>query len=95
MYNIKSGKDYKLVYPLHLEPSHRIQYFEVTEFLSLMCMKIEEKFNPMNWLKNPMVMMVGMTGVLMFMMKRMPKQELEQMQDMQKDQMPQCMQQQQ
>jgi hypothetical protein len=29
MYNIKSGKDYKLVYPLHLEPSHRIQYFEV------------------------------------------------------------------
>lgn len=24
MYNIKSGKDYKLVYPLHLEPSHKI-----------------------------------------------------------------------
>lgn len=24
MYNLKSGKDYKLVYPLHLEPSHRI-----------------------------------------------------------------------
>jgi hypothetical protein len=33
----------------------------------------------MNWLKNPMVIMVGMTFLLMVMMKRMPKQELEQM----------------
>lgn len=31
----------------------------------------------MNWLKNPMVIMVGMTFVMMFMMKRMPKQDLE------------------
>lgn len=29
MFNIKSGKDYKLVYPLQLEPSHKIGYFEV------------------------------------------------------------------
>jgi hypothetical protein len=30
MYNIKSGKDYRLVYPLDLEPSQKIQYFEVS-----------------------------------------------------------------
>jgi hypothetical protein len=36
-------------------------------------MKIEEGFNPMNYLKNPMVIMVGMSGLMMFMMKRMPK----------------------
>eukprot|EP00347_Sterkiella_histriomuscorum_P009388 403341402 len=82
MYNIKSGKDYKLVYPLQLEPSNRIQYFE-----------IEEPFNPLVYLKNPMVLMVGVSAVLMFMMKRMPKQELEDMQQMQKDQMPSCAQQ--
>ena len=33
----------------------------------------------MNWLKNPMVMMVGFTFVMMFMMKRMPKQDMEEM----------------
>ena len=82
MYNLKSGKDKKLVYPLHLEPSHKIQYFQK-----------EEPFNPLNWLKNPMVIMVGMTAMLMFMMKRMPQQDLQEMQNMQKDQMPQCMQQ--
>lgn len=69
MYNIKSGKDYKLVYPLQLEPSHRIQYFE-----------IEEPFNPLVYLQNPMVIMVGVSAMLMFMMKRMPKQDLEEMQ---------------
>ena len=71
LYNLKSGKDSRLAYPLQLEPSLRMQYFE-----------IEQPFNPMNWLKNPMVIMVGVTGLLMFMMKRMPKQDLEQMQDM-------------
>jgi Protein of unknown function (DUF2012) len=83
MYNLKTGgKDQRLAYPLQLEPSMRIQYFD-----------IEPPFNPLNYLKNPMVLMVGVSGLLMFMMKRMPKQELEQMQEMQKDQMPQCAQQ--
>jgi hypothetical protein len=62
LYNIKSGKDQRLAYPLQLEPSLRIQYFE-----------IEQPFNPLNYLKNPMVLMVGVTGILMYMMKRMPK----------------------
>ena len=82
LYSLKTGRDVKLAYPLHLEPSMRMQYFE-----------IEPPFNPFNYLKNPMVIMVGVSGLLMFMMKRMPKQELEQMQEMQKDQMPQCAQQ--
>lgn len=29
MYNIKSGKDFRLVYPLQLEPSSKVQYYEV------------------------------------------------------------------
>lgn len=37
----------------------------------------------MNYLKNPMVIMVGVSALLMFMMKRMPKQEMEEMQNMQ------------
>ena len=83
LYSLKNGRDeVRLAYPLQLEPSMRMQYFEV-----------EAPFNPMNYLKNPMVIMVGVSGLLMFMMKRMPKQELEQMQEMQKDQMPQCAQQ--
>ncbi len=41
----------------------------------------------MQYLQNPMVIMVGVSGLLMFMMKRMPKQELE---EMQSQQMPQC-----
>ena len=72
LYNIKSGKGQRLVYPLQLEPSMRIQYFEV-----------EQPFNPMSYLKNPMVIMVLVSGLLMFMMKRMPKQDLQEMQDMQ------------
>ena len=59
---LKTGRDVKLAYPLQLEPSMRMQYFE-----------IEAPFNPLNYLKNPMVIMVGVSGLLMFMMKRMPK----------------------
>ncbi len=78
LYSLKNGKDQqRLAYPLQLEPSSRIQYFE-----------IEPPFNPMNYLKNPMVIMVGVSGLLMYMMKKMPKQDMEQMQEMQKDQMP-------
>jgi hypothetical protein len=48
----------------------------------------------MNWLKNPMVMMVGLPLVLMFMMKRMPKPDQAEMQQ-QQEQMSNCMKQQQ
>ncbi len=82
LYSLKTGRDVRLAYPLQLEPSMRMQYFEV-----------EAAFNPLSYLKNPMVIMVGVSGILMFMMKRMPKQELEQMQEMQSDNMPKCAQQ--
>ncbi len=73
LFNIKSGKDnVRLAYPLQLEPSSKMIYFE-----------IEQPFNPLNYLKNPMVIMMGVTGLLMYMMKKMPKQELEEMQNMQ------------
>jgi ER membrane protein complex subunit 7 len=72
LYSLKQGKGTRLVYPLQLEPSMRVQYFEV-----------EQPFNPMVYLKNPMVIMVLVSGLLMFMMKRMPKQEMQEMQDMQ------------
>jgi len=76
---MKAGKDARLAYPLQLEPTAKVQYFE-----------IEPPFNPLNYLKNPMVLMVGFSAVMMIMMKRMPKQDLEQMQEMQKEGMPSC-----
>lgn len=36
LYNLKSGKDQRLAYPLQLEPSLKVQYFE-----------IEQPFNPL------------------------------------------------
>jgi len=81
-FSMKAGKDARLVYPLQLEPTVKVQYFE-----------IEPPFNPLSYLKNPMVLMVGFSAVMMFMMKRMPKQDMEQMQEMQKEGMPQCAQQ--
>ena len=62
LFSMKTGRDVRLAYPLQLEPSMRMQYFE-----------IEPPFNPLNYLKNPMVIMVGVSGLLMWMMKRMPK----------------------
>ena len=62
LFNLKTGKDVRLAYPLQLEPTMRMQYFE-----------IEAPFNFMAYLKNPMVIMVGVSAVMMFMMKRMPK----------------------
>jgi len=32
LYNIKTGKDVRLVYPLQLEPTFKMQYFEVNPF---------------------------------------------------------------
>jgi hypothetical protein len=46
---------------------------------------LEQPFNPMGMIKNPMVIMLGVSGLMMYMMKRMPKQELDSMQEMQKD----------
>ena len=66
-------------YPLQLEPSHKLKYFEA-----------EEPFNPLVYLKNPMVLMIGVSLVMMTVMKSVPKEEMEAYQEQQSDQMKQC-----
>ena len=58
LFNLKQGKDIsvRLAYPLHLEPTSRMQYFDE-----------EIPFNPMNYLKNPMVLMIGVMLVMSLM----------------------------
>ena len=71
LYTLNTGaKSMRLMYPLELEPSHKIKYFE-----------IEEPFNPMVWLKSPMVLMIGVSMMMMYMMKAVPKEEMEAYQD--------------
>mmetsp|Transcript_37836 Transcript_37836/g.57902 ORF Transcript_37836/g.57902 Transcript_37836/m.57902 type:complete len:83 (+) Transcript_37836:310-558(+) len=62
-----AGKGQRLMYPLELEPSHKVKYFE-----------IEEPFNPLNYMKDPYMLMIGFGVLMMYMMKAMPKDELEQ-----------------
>jgi len=49
-----------LPYPLKLAPSTKLNYFVE-----------REKFNPMTYLKNPMVLMVGFTMIMAFVMPKM------------------------
>ena len=59
LYNLQTAsKGIRLLYPLQLEPSHKIKYFE-----------IEEPFNPLVYLKSPYFLMIGFSGLMMFMMK--------------------------
>ena len=60
------GKGQRLLYPLQLDPSHKIKYFDQ-----------EEPFNPMVYLKHPFVLMGGLSFVMMYMMKSVPKEEME------------------
>ena len=50
LFNIKTEKDFRLVYPLQLDPSSRIKYFE-----------LETPFDPLVYMKNPFVIMIGVT----------------------------------
>ena len=69
----------RLAYPLQLEPSFIMQYFDQ-----------EEPLNLLAYLKSPYVLMMAMPVLMMYMMKSMPKEEMEQMQKQQADQMKQC-----
>lgn len=73
LYDIKIGKGRKLANPMVLAPSKQLAYFEQ-----------KEPFNPISYLKNPMVIMMLVSGGLYFMMKRMPKPDAEQMEEMKK-----------
>ena len=67
LYSLHTGsKGVRLLYPLSLEPSHKIKYFD-----------IEAPFNPIDYMKNPYFMMIGFSVVMMYMMKMVPKEEME------------------
>jgi len=53
LFSLKEGRDYRLKYPLELEPSSKFQYFEE-----------KAPFDPLVYLKNPFVIMIGMTLLL-------------------------------
>ena len=53
LFNIQTGKDYRLMYPLQLEPTSRFNYFED-----------RVPFDPTTYLKNPFVWMIGLTLVM-------------------------------
>lgn len=85
MFSITKGKDYRLVYPLQLDPSGRYGFFE-----------IKPPFDPMSYLKNPFVIMIGVSLLMSQLMKNVDMEEMKKAQaeqgDAMKD-MPQCMQQ--
>jgi len=64
LYSTKTGKDYRLLYPLQLDPSGILKYFEV-----------KPPFNPMVYLKNPFVIMIGMTALLSCLTKSVDPDE--------------------
>ena len=61
-----AAKGVRLLYPLQLDPSHKVRYFD-----------IEEPFNPIQYLKSPYVLMMGLPLLMTVMMKAVPKEEME------------------
>ena len=61
-----ASKGVRLLYPLQLDPSHKIRYFD-----------IEEPFNPIAYLKSQYVLMMGLPLIMTLMMKAVPKEEME------------------
>ena len=74
LFSLKHGKDFRLVYPLVLDPSGRFGYFE-----------IKAPFDPFAYLKNPFVIMIGVTLLMSQMMKGIDQEELKKAQEQQKD----------
>ena len=73
---MKHGKDFRLVYPLVLEPSGRFGFFEV-----------KPPFNVWGYLSNPFVIMIGVTLVMSQMMKNVDQEEMKAAQANQADMM--------
>ena len=78
LFNLRNGKDFRLAYPLVLDPTGISNYFEK-----------KAPFDPFAYLKNPFVLMIGVTLLMSQMTKNMDKEELkkasEQQQEMMKD----------
>lgn len=69
LFSIREGREFRLMYPLQLEPSSRISYYED-----------RVPFDPTTYLKNPFVWMIGLSLVMSQMMKGMDKDELKEAQ---------------
>ena len=65
LFSLSKGKDFRLVYPLVLDPSGRRAFFEK-----------KPPFDPTVYLKHPFVIMIGVTLLLSFMMKNVDPEEL-------------------
>ena len=65
LYSLKGGKDFRLMYPLVLDPTSRLQYFEPVP-----------QFDPLSYLKNPFVLMIGVTLLLSQMSKNVDPEEM-------------------
>ena len=65
LFSMSDGKDFRLRYPLELEPSSRIAYFEE-----------KAAFDPLVYIKNPFVLMIGFSLVMSQMMKGMDKDDM-------------------
>lgn len=76
LFSLKHGKDFRLMYPLELEPSARIQYFEP-----------EPKIDPFSYLKNPFVIMIGVTLMMSQFSKNVDKEEMAKAQEQQAEMM--------
>ena len=73
---MKHGKDFRLVYPLVLDPRGKFGYFE-----------IKAPFDPLSYLKNPFVIMIGVTLLMSQMMKGIDPEELKKSQESQGEMM--------
>ena len=69
LFDLRNGKDFRLMYPLQLDPSSRLSYFED-----------RVPFDPTAYLKNPFVWMIGLSLLMSTMMKNMDKEELKEAQ---------------
>jgi len=65
LYSLKGGKDFRLMYPLVLDPTSRLQYFEPVP-----------QFDPLSYLKNPFVLMIGVTLLLSQMSKNVDPEDM-------------------
>ena len=65
LFSLSQGKDFRLVYPLVLDPSGKRSFFEK-----------KAPFDPTVYLKNPFVIMIGITMLLSCLMKNVDTEEL-------------------
>ena len=65
LFSTTKGKDYRLVYPLQLDPSGRYGYYE-----------IKPPFDLWSYLKNPFVIMIGVSLLMNQLMKNVDMEEM-------------------